>query len=80
MVLDNYRNAWLGMGFSEAELANGGTDNFIDQVCLWGSPDKVKEGLRAHFSAGATHVAIQPVHDDGDIATRDHILSVLADT
>lgn len=80
MVLDNYRNAWLGMGFTEAELANGGSDSFIDQVCLWGSADKVKARLRAHFDAGATHVAIQPVHDDGDIATRDHILSVLADT
>jgi probable F420-dependent oxidoreductase len=80
MVLDNYRNAWLEMGFTEADLANGGSDAFIDQMVLWGSAAKVKEGLRAHFAAGATHVAIQPVHDDGDIAARDHILAALADT
>ncbi len=30
MVLDNYRNAWLGMGFTEADLSNGGSDAFID--------------------------------------------------
>ncbi len=80
MTLDNYRNNFLRIGFSEADLANGGSDGFIDQMCLWGTADKVKEGLRAHFAAGATHVAIQPVHADGDIAARDHILTALADT
>lgn len=80
MVLDNYRNAWLGMGFTQADLANGGSDSFIDQVVLWGSADKVKAGLRAHFDAGATHVAVQPVHAPGDTAGRDAILAALADT
>ena len=80
MTLDNYRNNFLRIGFTEADLANGGSDNFIDQMVLWGEPAKVKEGLRAHFAAGATHVAIQPVHPDGDIAMRDHILTALADT
>jgi hypothetical protein len=40
----------------------------------------VKAGLRAHFAAGATHVAIQPVHAPGDTAGRDAILVALADT
>jgi len=80
MTLDNYRNNWLRIGFSEADLAHGGSDAFIDQMVLWGSADKVKQGLRAHFGAGATHVAIQPVHEDGNIAARDHILAALADT
>jgi probable F420-dependent oxidoreductase len=80
MVLDNYRNCWLGLGFTEAELANGGSDAFIDQMVLWGSPDKVKDGLRAHFAAGATHVAIQPVHAEGDRGARDAIMKALTDT
>ena len=80
MVLDNYRNNWLRIGFSEAELANGGSDRFIDAMCLWGTADKVREGLRAHFAAGATQVCIQPVHEDGDTATRDRILTELANT
>jgi probable F420-dependent oxidoreductase len=80
MTLDNYRNNWLRIGFTEADLSNGGSDAFIDAMVLWGTPDKVKEGLRAHFTAGATHVAVQPVHEEGDIAARDHILTMLANT
>lgn len=80
MTLDNYRNNFLRIGFTEADLANGGSDNFIDQMCLWGTADQVKAKLREHFAAGATHVAIQPVHAEGDIAARDHILTALADT
>ncbi|MGE0225439.1 MAG: TIGR03620 family F420-dependent LLM class oxidoreductase [Acetobacteraceae bacterium] len=80
LALDNYRNNFLRIGFTEADLENGGSDRFIDQMCLWGTVDQVKAGLRAHFDAGATHVAIQPVHEDGDIAARDNILTKLADT
>ena len=81
MTLDNYRNNWLRIGFSEAELANGGSDRFIDAMVLWGGRRQGdSEGLRAHFAAGATHVCIQPVHEDGDTATRDRILTELANT
>jgi len=80
MVLDNYRNNWLRLGFSEAELANGGSDRFIDAMVLWGDAETIKRGLRAHFTAGATHVALQPVHAEGDFAARDRMLAALADT
>jgi hypothetical protein len=61
-------------------LANGGSDRFIDAMVLWGDAATIKRGLRAHFDAGATHVCIQPVHADGDIAGRDRALAELADT
>ena len=80
MGLPNYRNNWLREGFSEADLANGGSDAFIDAMCLWGDAATIKKGLRAHFDAGATHVCLQPVHADGDFAARDRMLEVLADT
>ena len=80
MVLPNYRNNWLRDGFSEADLANGGSDRFIDAMCLWGDADTIKKGLRAHFEAGATHVCLQPVHADGDFVARDRMLAALADT
>jgi probable F420-dependent oxidoreductase len=80
LVLPNYRNNWLRLGFTEAELADGGSDRFIDAMVLWGDADKVKRGLREHFTAGATHVCVQPVHADGDFATRDRMLTALADT
>ena len=80
MPMPNYRNNWLRLGFSEAELDNGGNDRFIDAMVLNGGPENIKRGLRAHFSAGATHVAIQPVHAEGDVAARDATLKALADT
>ena len=80
LTLPNYRNNWLRLGFSEAELANGGSDRFIDAMVLWGDGPEVKRKLRAHFDAGATHLCIQPVHQDGDFAARDRMLETLADT
>ncbi len=80
LTLDNYRNNFLRIGFTAADLENGGSDDFIDQMCLWGTAEQIKTKLREHFAAGATHVAIQPVHNDGDIAARDRILAALADT
>lgn len=80
MRLDNYRNNWLRIGFGEADLAEGGSDRFIDAMMLWGEPDTVKRGLRAHFEAGATHVCLQPVHEEGDVTARDRILRELADS
>jgi len=80
MVLDNYRNCWLGLGFTEADLANGGSDRFIDAMVLSGDAAAVKQKLRAHFTAGATHLCIQPLHEEGDIAARDRTLAQLADT
>jgi probable F420-dependent oxidoreductase len=80
MALPNYRNSWLRQGFTEAELADGGSDRFIDAMVLWGDADTIRSGLRAHFTAGATHVCLQPVHADGDFAARDRMLTALADT
>jgi probable F420-dependent oxidoreductase len=80
MVLPNYRNSWLRQGFSEADLADSGSDRFIDAMVLWGDADTIRRGLRAHFAAGATHVCLQPVHADGDFAARDRMLATLADT
>jgi len=80
MTLPNYVNNWLRLGFIEAELADGGSDRFIDAMVLSGDAAAVKAGLQAHFTAGATHVCIQPVTQDGDIAHRDAMIAALADT
>jgi probable F420-dependent oxidoreductase len=80
MTLTNYVNNWLRQGFTEAELKDGGSDRFIDAMVLSGDAATVKSGLRAHFTAGATHVCIQPVHADGDFAARDAMLAALADS
>lgn len=80
MALPNYVNNWLRLGFTEAELADGGSDRFIDAMVVSGDAGAVKAKLREHFTAGATHVCIQPVHAEGDVAARDAMLAALADT
>jgi probable F420-dependent oxidoreductase len=80
MRLDNYRNNWLRLGFTEQDLADGGSDRFIDAMVLWGDAERIKQGLRAHLDAGANQVCIQPVHAEGDFGGRDRMLAALATT
>jgi probable F420-dependent oxidoreductase len=77
MTLTNYRNNWLRIGFTEADLGDGGSDRFIDAMVLWGDAKTIARGLRAHLDAGATQVCIQPVHAAGDMEACDRILTAL---
>jgi len=63
--LPNYRNNWLRMGMTEADLENGGSDRFIDATFAWGTAEAIKARLDEHFAAGADHVCIQPVNPNG---------------
>ena len=63
--LPNYRNNWLRMGLAEEDLADGGTDAFIDATFAWGDADAIKARIQEHYDAGASHVCIQPVNPDG---------------
>ncbi len=63
--LPNYRNNWLRSGLTEADLANGGSDRFIDATFAWGKADAIKARIKAHFDAGASHVCIQPINPNG---------------
>ena len=63
---------------NEGELVITPRDSWLDKVRARPSPKQ--RGLREHFTAGATHVCLQPVHADGDFAARDRMLAALADT
>ena len=78
MAMTNYRNNWLRIGFTEADLADGGSDRFIDAMVLWGDAATITRGLTAHLQAGADQVCIQPVHAEGDSEARDRTLAALA--
>lgn len=67
MNLPNYRNNWLRMGLTEADLADGGSDTFVDTTFAWGDIDAIKERIQEHLDAGADEVCIQPVHPDGSM-------------
>ena len=78
MAMTNYRNNWLRIGFTEPDLAEGGSDKFIDAMVLRGDAETIARGLRSAFDAGANQVCIQPVHAEGDSEARDRTLSALA--
>jgi probable F420-dependent oxidoreductase len=57
----NYVNNLLRLGYSERDVADGGSDRLIDDVIPHGSPAEVANVVRAHLDAGADHVCLQPV-------------------
>jgi probable F420-dependent oxidoreductase len=64
LLLDNYRNNLLRLGWSESDVDGGGSDDLVDAVVAWGSPEQVAERIRAHHLAGADHVSIQVIIED----------------
>jgi probable F420-dependent oxidoreductase len=64
LALPNYTNAWLRLGFAEADLADGGSDRLVDALVVWGDVDAVHERVREHLDAGADQVAIQVLDAD----------------
>jgi probable F420-dependent oxidoreductase len=63
--LRNYTRILLEEGFTEADLANGGSDRLIDAVIPQGSAERIAEVVRAHLDAGADHVCLQPLGEEG---------------
>jgi probable F420-dependent oxidoreductase len=59
LMLPNYTNNWLRHGFTEGDLADGGSDRLIDALFAWGDEEKVQARVQQHFDAGADHVCVQ---------------------
>ena len=47
------------LGWTNADLADGGSDALIDALVAHGDAAEVAAQLRAHLDAGANHVALQ---------------------
>lgn len=61
----NYVNNFRRMGFTDDDFADGGSDRLIDAIVVWGDVDAVEQRVRAHFDAGADHVALQVLKPRG---------------
>jgi probable F420-dependent oxidoreductase len=59
--LRNYTGNLLRFGYTEQDIADGGSDRLIDEVVPQGSPDEIAAIARAHLDAGADHVCLQTV-------------------
>jgi probable F420-dependent oxidoreductase len=63
--MSNYRRSLLASGFGEDDLAGGGSDRLIDAVVPQGSAEQIAEVVHAHLDAGADHVCLQPLGEEG---------------
>ena len=62
--LPNYCRNLLTLGFSDADLANGGSDRLVDAIVAWGDVETIRARVRAHHDAGADHVCLQALTAD----------------
>jgi probable F420-dependent oxidoreductase len=57
--LPNYANNWKRQGFTDDDLAGGGSDRLVDALFAWGDEAAVAKRVQEHRDAGADHVCLQ---------------------
>ncbi|MDQ6697847.1 MAG: LLM class F420-dependent oxidoreductase [Actinomycetota bacterium] len=62
--LANYSNNWKRQGFTDDDLADGGSDRLVDALVVWGDEATIAKRVQQHRDAGADHVCIQVLTDD----------------
>lgn len=63
--LPNYANNLKRFGFTDEDLADGGSDRLVDALVAWGDVDTILERVAQHHEAGADHVSLQALGADG---------------
>jgi probable F420-dependent oxidoreductase len=64
LKLRNYTSNLLRLGWTEQDIADGGSDALIDALVAHGDAESVAARLGEHVDAGADHVAIQVLTAD----------------
>lgn len=62
--LPNYVNNLKRLGFTDDDVANGGSDRLVDAIVAWGDIDAVLRRVQLHQDAGADHVCLQVLDVD----------------
>ena len=78
--MPNYTRMLKSYGFTDADIADGGSDHLVETVIPAGA-GAVGSAVRAHLRAGADHVVIQPLGASGqfDIAQLGELADVVGD-
>ncbi len=71
LASSNYTNNLLRLGWTDADLAGGGSDALIDALIPHGSAEEVAAAVALHFEAGADHVCLQAL-GHGDAPAEDY--------
>jgi probable F420-dependent oxidoreductase len=62
----NYQNNLRRLGFTDDDMADGGSDKLVDAIVAHGSEDDIGARVQEHRDAGADHVAVQPLPSSRD--------------
>ena len=69
----NYQRLFRSAGFTDHDLANGGSNELCDAIVAIGSSASIAERIGEHFEAGADHVVIEPIQ-----VAEPHLIDVKA--
>ena len=64
LALPNYSNNWKRQGFTDDDIADGGSDRLVDALVVWGDEAAIAARVQEHRDAGADHVCIQVLTDN----------------
>ena len=67
MGLPNYTNNLRRLGFGDNDFSAGGSDRLIDALVAWGDDHAIESRIRQHRDAGANHVCIQVLSEEGQL-------------
>jgi probable F420-dependent oxidoreductase len=59
LSLPNYLRNLRRLGWTDDDLADGGSDRLVDAIVVWGDEAAVRKRCDEHFAAGADHVCVQ---------------------
>jgi probable F420-dependent oxidoreductase len=64
LALPNYANNWKRHGFTDDDIAEGGSDRLVDALIGWGDEAAIAARVQQHRDAGADHVCVQVLTSD----------------
>jgi probable F420-dependent oxidoreductase len=67
LLLPNYTNNLRRIGFDDDDLTGEGSDRLVDALVAWGDEDAIAARVQEHRDAGANHVCVQVISDDGPL-------------
>ena len=63
--LPNYTDNLKRLGWKDEDFADGCSDRLVDAIVAWGDEAAIRDRIRQHHDAGASHVCILPLRADG---------------
>jgi probable F420-dependent oxidoreductase len=81
LKLPNYVNNLRHLGYTDEDVASGGSDRLVDAVVAWGDESAIVTRVHEHLDAGADHVLLQPLGDlEGALGQLERLAPALNDT